>query len=295
MRLTAISNPPSAFSYFYDGAGNRLKAIRDTSTTKYIYGAGGNLLAEADASNNITKYYIYGAGLLAMVNASDNQVYTYHFNQVGSTVAMTDQSKNVVNKYSYDEFGSVLNQVEAVPQPFKFVGQFGVMTEPNGFYYMRARYYDPKVGRFISEDPIGFAGGDVNLMAYVGNNPLLLIDPLGLQWLRMAGDPAVMGSKSKNVPESLQPDAKWMMVFEFNVPNFYETSKQYDALLGALGIDNPYKDLPTAVVTIVTMPITFGTALITNIFETITGTEKTIFGNGTNSPSYGNANLSSTK
>jgi len=54
------------------------------------------------------------------------------------------------------------------------------MTEPNGFYYMRARYYDPEVGRFISEDPLGFDGGDVNLYVYVGNNPVLLIDPLGL-------------------------------------------------------------------------------------------------------------------
>jgi len=53
------------------------------------------------------------------------------------------------------------------------------MTEPNGFYYMRARYYDPQVGRFISEDPIGFEGGDVNLYAYVGNNPVNLIDPNG--------------------------------------------------------------------------------------------------------------------
>jgi len=54
------------------------------------------------------------------------------------------------------------------------------MTEPNGFYYMRARYYDPEVGRFISEDPIGFEGG-INLYAYGSNNPLLLIDPLGLR------------------------------------------------------------------------------------------------------------------
>jgi RHS repeat-associated protein len=55
------------------------------------------------------------------------------------------------------------------------------MTEPNGFYYMRARYYDPEVGRFISEDPIGFEGGDVNLYLYASNNPVLLIDPSGLK------------------------------------------------------------------------------------------------------------------
>ena len=57
------------------------------------------------------------------------------------------------------------------------------MAEANGFYYMWARYYDPNVGRFISEDPLGFGGGDVNLMAYVGNNPINRIDPLGLWYI----------------------------------------------------------------------------------------------------------------
>jgi RHS repeat-associated protein len=84
-----------------------------------------------------------------------------------------------MNAYSYDAFGNVVAQTEVISQPFKFVGQHGVMTEPNGFYYMRARYYDPQVGRFISEDPIGFDGGDVNLMAYVGSNPVLGVDPWG--------------------------------------------------------------------------------------------------------------------
>jgi RHS repeat-associated protein len=139
-------------------------------------------LAEADGSNVITRYYIHGAGLLAMVvPGTPDQAYTYHYNAVGSTIAMTDSTQTIVNKYSYDPFGNILSEQETVPQIFKFVGQYGVMTEPNGFYYMRARYYDPSVGRFISEDPIGFDGGDVNLMVYVKNNPVLLIDPLGLQ------------------------------------------------------------------------------------------------------------------
>ncbi len=156
-----------------------MRAIRSGVETRYIYDASGNLLAEGDGTNNITRYYIHGLGLLAMVTPA-NETYCYHFNAVGSTIAMTDSAQNIVNKYSYDPFGKVVNQVEAVPQPFKFVGQHGVMAEPNGFYYMRARYYDPNVGRFISEDPIGFEGGDVNLCAYASNNPILLIDPSGL-------------------------------------------------------------------------------------------------------------------
>jgi RHS repeat-associated protein len=90
---------------------------------------------------------------------------------------LTDINKAVVNEYAYTPFGIIGNQQETIPQPFKYVGQYGVMAEPNGFYYMRARYYDPAVGRFISEDPIGFDGGDVNLYAYVLNNPILFIDP----------------------------------------------------------------------------------------------------------------------
>ncbi|KUG21933.1 hypothetical protein ASZ90_008299 [hydrocarbon metagenome] len=165
--------------FYYDGGGKRLKANRSGVETRYIYDAGGTLLAEADANNNITKYYIYGGGLLAMVTPGD-QTYCYHYNGVGSTIAMTDNTQAVVNKYAYDAFGNIANQQEAVAQPFKYVGQYGVMTELNGFYYMKARYYDPTVGRFISEDPIGFEGGTVNLLAYVGNNPVTGIDPSGL-------------------------------------------------------------------------------------------------------------------
>jgi RHS repeat-associated protein len=173
------------YQYKYDGSGNRLEAIRNGVITRYIYDAGGNLLAEADGTNTIQKYYIYGNGLLATVT-SGGSYYCYHFDGTGHTVALTDASANVVNKYAYTPFGAIANQQEAISQPFKYVGQYGVMTEPNGFNYMRARYYDPAVGRFISEDPTGFGGGDVNLMAYVGNQPINGIDPQGL-WTISAG------------------------------------------------------------------------------------------------------------
>jgi|GEM_PF-2950574 len=168
----------STTTFYYDGSGNRLKATRNGTTTKYIYDAAGRLIAETDNNNNITRYYIYGSGLLAAVTP-EGQAYCYHYNGIGSAIAITDSTQAVVNKYSYDAFGNIANQQEAITQPFKYVGQAGVMTEPNGFYYMKARYYDPVVGRFISEDPTGFDGGDVNLMAYVGNNPINMIDPSG--------------------------------------------------------------------------------------------------------------------
>lgn len=165
-------------TYLYDGSGNRLQATRSGTITRYVYDTSGNLLAEADGNNTITRYYIHGAGLLAMATAS-NQIYNYHYNATGSTVAITDSNQAIINKYVYDPYGNIGSQVEAIPQPFKYVGQYGVMAEPNGFYYMLARYYDPQVGRFISEDPLSFGGGDVNLMAYVQNNPINFVDPEG--------------------------------------------------------------------------------------------------------------------
>ena len=162
--------------FSYDGRGNRLSATRAGVTTHYIYDPWGNLVADSD-SNGVTHKYIYGKGLLAMATTSGR--YCYHFNGTGSTVALTDMNQNVVNSYAYEPFGQILGQQETIPQPFKFVGQYGVMAEPNGLYYMRARYYDPSVGRFITEDPLGFGGGDVNLFAYVQNNPIRWVDPFG--------------------------------------------------------------------------------------------------------------------
>ncbi len=178
-RLTGIADGTTT-SYSYDGAGNRLRAVRNGTETRYIYDAAGNLLAEADSNNSITRYYIHGAGLLAAVTPAD-AVYCYHYDGVGSTVAITDSTQSVVNSYTYSPFGMLLNETEDFSQPFKYVGKLGVMSEGSGFYYMRARYYDPITGRFISEDPLGFGGGDVNLMVYAGSNPVLLVDPFGLK------------------------------------------------------------------------------------------------------------------
>src|SRR3990172_12078205 len=104
-RLKTIDT--TAYQYFYDGKGNRLKAIRNGVTTYYVYDMNGNVLAEANGTKTITRLYIQGQGLLAAVTPTNNQVYTYHFNPIGTTAAITDQGQNIVNKYAYDSFGSV--------------------------------------------------------------------------------------------------------------------------------------------------------------------------------------------
>ena len=165
--------------YFYDGNSNRLRVKRGTVINRYIYDNNNNLLAEANNGSWVQRYFIHGLGLLGMVEG--NNLYTYHFDATGNTLAMTNASQNYVNRYAYSAYGKIAAQNETIPQPFKYVGQFGVQYEADHhLYYMRARYYDPDTGRFISEDPIGFGGGQTNLYAYVGGDPVNNIDPTGL-------------------------------------------------------------------------------------------------------------------
>lgn len=117
---------------------------------------------------------------MALVTAQGD-AYSYHFDATGNTIALTDQSGNIVSTYAYQPYGEMTQgQTQTITQPFTYVGRYGVMAEGSGYYYMRARYYDSGAGRFLSEDPLGFGGGDVNLYAYVAGNPVGWIDPLGL-------------------------------------------------------------------------------------------------------------------
>jgi RHS repeat-associated protein len=101
----------------------------------------------------------------------------YHADGLGSITALTSHMGNVVQKYEYDSFGNMSLKPHFIKQPYTYTGR--EFDPETGLYYYRARYYDTKAGRFISRDPIGFDGGDVNLYVYVGNNPINWIDPDG--------------------------------------------------------------------------------------------------------------------
>ncbi len=180
--LNAVSGALSV-SNTYNGLGQRIARTRDGQTTRYVMDPSASLLsilAETDSAGNVQSYYVYGIGLLSRITA-DGVRQIYHFNRRGDTVALTDGSGNLTDAYSYDEYGRVLNSTGTTANPFKFVGQYGVMDEGKNLYFMRARHYDADAGRFISKDPIGFKGGDWNLYAYVGGNPVVGIDPEGLK------------------------------------------------------------------------------------------------------------------
>lgn len=177
--LTQVVKGGDTYAYKYDPLGNRVaKSVNGIETRYVVDPVLSSILAETNASGDITAYYVYGLGLISKITPA-GQAYYYHYDGLGSTIAITDLSGNIVNKYAYDAFGRVLSSEETIPNPFKYVGRFGVMDEGNGLLYMRARYYDPEIGRFINKDPIGLLGG-LNLYAYGGNNPVRFNDPFGL-------------------------------------------------------------------------------------------------------------------
>ncbi|MEO8572549.1 MAG: RHS repeat-associated core domain-containing protein [Pyrinomonadaceae bacterium] len=94
---------------------------------------------------------------------------------LGSTVAMTNSSGAATEQTSYDSFG---NRTASLSTRYQYTGR--EYDAFSGFHYYRARWYDANLGRFVSEDPIGFGGGDVNLYGYVWNSPLHFSDPMGL-------------------------------------------------------------------------------------------------------------------
>jgi RHS repeat-associated protein len=161
----------------YDGLGNRRKATRNGTTTKYVLDIMGmsKVLLETDNSGNAQNYFVYGLGLISRIKPNGTTHY-YHYDFRGSTLAMTDASANTTHFYAYDEFGNILDAQEQDFNAFRYVGKYGVMYEGDSLYFMRARFYDSEIGRFLSEDPIW----SVNLYVYTENSPINNSDPLGL-------------------------------------------------------------------------------------------------------------------
>ncbi len=186
-RLKKVISPEGSWEYEYDGLGRRLVRKHNNEERRFLSDPRGmtQMLAEYDGNGDLIACYIYGLGLVYKLDATDTPYY-YHYNFTGHTVAMSDVDGNIVNSYAYTPFGILTNHEENVSNPFRYVGKFGVIDDENGLLYMRARYYDSEIGRFIVKDPIGFDGG-VNLYGYVHNNPVNLIDPFGLLTFQLGG------------------------------------------------------------------------------------------------------------
>jgi RHS repeat-associated protein len=152
-------------------------------TTHYLYDDK-NIILEYNTGNEIQARYTHGPGIdeplsTEFKTGTGYTPYFYHADGLGSITALSNAQGNIVQRYEYDSFGIMNITMQGnIKQPYTYTSR--EYDSETGMYFYRARYYDPKVGRFVTKDPIGFAGGDSNLYGYVSNNPLLYLDPYGL-------------------------------------------------------------------------------------------------------------------
>ncbi|MCX8131620.1 MAG: RHS repeat-associated core domain-containing protein, partial [Clostridia bacterium] len=139
------------------------------------------------------------------------------FNAHGDVVQLTGTDGNVIKSYDYDAFGNEKNLDQNDTNVFRYCGEY--FDKETGTIYLRARYYNPGIGRFIPEDPIG-AG--LNWYTYSNNNPIMFIDPFGLEAIIISGnhndnyaarnfiEPAI--KQAKDWQENGETDITWLLV-----------------------------------------------------------------------------------
>ena len=134
---------------------------------------------EAEATGTTTTY-LYGQGL---IREETGGLYLYHhYNNLGSTMKLTDAEGQVVATYTYGTYGELLSGDTSLTH-FLYNGRCGVSTDANGLYYMRQRYYNPEIKRFVNQDILTGSlsnSQSLNQYSYVQGNPVSYTDPFGL-------------------------------------------------------------------------------------------------------------------
>ncbi|MFO0769545.1 MAG: RHS repeat-associated core domain-containing protein [Nitrospiraceae bacterium] len=173
-QLTAMSGPSLSASFVYDGLGRRTSKTINSATIGFWYDED-DVLAELSGSTP-TATYIRSLSIdEPFIRKQSSGDEYYDTDALGSTLVLTDAGGSPNTTYTQEPFAKT-TKAGTSTNSFQFTGR---ENDATGLYYYRARYYSPVMSRFLSEDPIEFAGGDTNLYAYVFDNPANYTDPSG--------------------------------------------------------------------------------------------------------------------
>lgn len=170
-RLTRYA-ASSTTTYTYNADGLRMSKTSG-NTNQFVWDVAGGLpLLLKDGSTN----YIYGPSGLPLEQVTSSATSYYHHDQLGSTRVLTDSSGSSVATYTFDPYGNLVSTTGSIVNPFLFTGQY--RDGESGLYYIRARYYDPNTGQFITDDPL--VQSTRQPYGYVSDSPLNGTDPAGM-------------------------------------------------------------------------------------------------------------------
>ncbi len=179
-----ITTGSTTMDYVYDHDGIRVgKTINGTDVFKYVVDTNrpyAQVLEEqrTQGALSATTNYIYGDDLLS--RTTDGITHYYQYDGLGSTRALSDASGTLTDTYQYDAYGQLLNSTGANVNPYLYRGE--QYDHDLSAYYLRARYYQPGIGRFLTTDPVeGFPNSPISLHRYVYAecNPVNMLDPSG--------------------------------------------------------------------------------------------------------------------
>jgi RHS repeat-associated protein len=183
-RLTQVTLANgNVVSYKYDALGRRIERNANlvspqplNTTQRFVYD-GADVIRDLDGNGVTTADYLNGPGIDNKLRQTTAAASLYFIqDHLGSTRALTDTTGNIIEQQEYDSFGNSSGSA------FTRYGYTGRERDPDtGMLYYRARFYDPEVGRFASEDPIGFESDDENWYSYISNDPVNDTDPSGLK------------------------------------------------------------------------------------------------------------------
>ncbi|WP_322905764.1 RHS repeat-associated core domain-containing protein [Paenibacillus campi] len=178
-RLIRVGTNTTSTTMQYLPDGLRYQKTQGNAITRYGYDHW-NRITSTQQTDGTTSQYVRGDRVLMKKDLTHSKDYDYLYNGHGDVVQIVGTDGTVLNSYQYDEWGNLTQQKEAITNEFKYAGE--LYDAETGLYYLKARYYDPKQGRFLNEDsdegqidnPLS-----MNVYTYGHNNPLRYTDPSG--------------------------------------------------------------------------------------------------------------------
>ncbi len=207
----------------YDGEGLRHEMEENGRLIKFLYNEDREVVAEETGNGTITRY-IRGLGIISSDSEEAKTYYHYVSDEQGSITHILSEDAEILNHYRYDAFGNIIQKTEKVENRFCYNGE---MLDPvTQQYYLRARFYNPVIGRFTQEDT--YYGDGLNLYQYCQANPVGYVDPSG-----------------HNIcPTQLSLYKKYKEFFAKKMPKAEAKKKAYEYMRKKMGLtaDNPFTE-----------------------------------------------------